>query len=185
MTNNRFQFYLDCLISLIAWKILKKTGQNLTTYTLSKSQQFIARRYSMDAVVIYENLIDKVYDDYLPIFHKDDVAVDIGAHIGSFAIHLAQKFPKLRIISVEPMAENLKILKKNIELNRVEKSIHVLPIGIAKKPEKRILYKDPGNTAGHTLYPNLNSLQYYIQCTTLQNLFLQNNISSCTLLKAK
>jgi len=58
-----------------------------------------------------------------------------------------------------------------------------LPIGVAKKSEKRILYKDSGNSAGHTLYSATKSLKYTIQCTTLQNLFLLNRISICKLLK--
>ena len=183
MSGKTFLFYLDCLISLFTWKILKKTGQKITTYTLPENQQFTVRKYSMDCVVLYENLIEKVYDMYIPMLNKGDFVVDVGAHIGSFSIHLAQKFPNVRIIGLEPMSENFSLLKKNIELNHVEKSIRILPIGVAKKSEKRILYKDSGNSAGHTLYSTSKKFASTIQCTTLQNLLNKYKISTCKLLK--
>lgn len=137
----------------------------------------------MDSVILYEEFIENVYTTYIPKFKKNDFVIDVGAHIGSFSIHMAQQFPNLRIIGLEPMAENFALLKKNIALNRVEKSIRILPMGIAKKSGKRKLYRDAGNSAGHTLYSSSKDLAYTIQCTTLQNLCKLYEISTCKLIK--
>lgn len=152
-------------------------------YTLSDGEQFVIRKYSMDSAILYENLIDKVYDRYIPKMNTGDTVIDVGAHIGSFSIHMAQKFPGVRIIGFEPMVENFALLKKNVELNHLRKTIRIVPMGVAKKSENRNLYRDAGNSAGHTLYPTTKSIKYTIQCTTLQHLFEQNDIEVCKLLK--
>lgn len=45
------------------------------------------------------------------------VAVDVGAHIGMVSIGLALDNPQARIIAVEPVPENVAILRRNLDLN--------------------------------------------------------------------
>ena len=47
-------------------------------------------------------------------------AVDIGAHIGSVGIGLAIDNPGLKVICVEPVPDNISILRANIAINNVE-----------------------------------------------------------------
>jgi len=49
---------------------------------------------------------------YLPELHG--VAIDVGAHIGIIAIALAFDHPDLRIIAVEPVTENVEVLRVNV-----------------------------------------------------------------------
>lgn len=51
-----------------------------------------------------------------------DVVLDVGAHIGVFSV-LAAKLGA-RVIAYEPVPENIKLLRKNIELNNVDVEIN-------------------------------------------------------------
>jgi FkbM family methyltransferase len=46
--------------------------------------------------------------------------VDIGAHVGSFAVWAAQRSPKARILAVEPNPETFELLTQNIRHNRLD-----------------------------------------------------------------
>jgi len=53
-------------------------------------------------------------------------AIDIGAHIGSVCVPLAIMNPRLRIIAVEPLPENVDILRRNIEINNLGDRVTVI-----------------------------------------------------------
>jgi FkbM family methyltransferase len=50
--------------------------------------------------------------------------IDIGAHYGFFDVLVAKSNPKCKIIALEPIEENYAILKKNLELHKIEASLH-------------------------------------------------------------
>jgi FkbM family methyltransferase len=58
----------------------------------------------------------------------EGVAIDVGAHIGSVTVPLLIDNPGLIVVAVEPVAENLEMLRKNIRLNRLEDRATVLPV---------------------------------------------------------
>jgi FkbM family methyltransferase len=49
---------------------------------------------------------------------------DCGANIGAFSIFAAKKFPLSKLICFEPDRDNLKLLKKNLELNGIHAEIN-------------------------------------------------------------
>ena len=112
-------FLFDCLVSLAAWKIVHKTGTTITQYQMNNSETYRMRRFSMDACVVFENVISHVYDQWVPQLKPGDRVLDIGAHIGSFSIHLARRFPKLHILSFEPHPVTYKLLKKNTDRKNI------------------------------------------------------------------
>lgn len=48
-----------------------------------------------------------------------EVIYDCGANIGAFSIYASKKFPKSQLICFEPDGDNLKLLRKNLELNGI------------------------------------------------------------------
>lgn len=46
-----------------------------------------------------------------------DTVVDVGANIGSFTVSVSRRIGDGRVYSFEPEAENLALLKKNLEVN--------------------------------------------------------------------
>jgi len=57
---------------------------------------------------------------------KDDVVVDVGAHVGIFALKSARR--ARLVIAVEPYLPNFKLLLANIRINRLE---NVIPVNVA------------------------------------------------------
>lgn len=63
-----------------------------------------------------ELLVDDYALDRIP-FEAGDVVLDIGAHVGIFAIHLALRHPDIIIIAAEPDLGNFRHLAANIARN--------------------------------------------------------------------
>lgn len=53
-------------------------------------------------------------------------ALDVGAHIGAVSVALALDNPGLRVIAIEPVPENLELLRDNLERNGVADRVTVL-----------------------------------------------------------
>ncbi len=53
-------------------------------------------------------------------------AVDVGAHVGSMAIGLALDNPDLRVIAIEPLPDNLRLIRLNVALNGLEDRVVVI-----------------------------------------------------------
>jgi tRNA G37 N-methylase Trm5 len=58
------------------------------------------------------------------------VALDIGAHVGYFAVQAARRGNK--VIAVEPNAAAVELLKRNAERNGVSDRIQVIPAALRK-----------------------------------------------------
>ena len=60
-----------------------------------------------------------------------DIVLEAGAYIGYYSLKLSEDVgPEGRVISVEPMPNNRKIIEKNIEANQI-KNITVLPYAVS------------------------------------------------------
>lgn len=62
----------------------------------------------------------------------DRVFVDVGAHVGEYAIRMAYYYHK--VIAIEPIPRSVRILKKNIELNHIA-NIEVKQVACSDKEE--------------------------------------------------
>lgn len=59
---------------------------------------------------------------------KKIVFWDVGSNIGLYSIYAALKHKNIEIISFEPSTSNLRILSRNISLNKLQKKIKIIPI---------------------------------------------------------
>ncbi len=67
---------------------------------------------------------------FLPLLSKEDVILDLGAHIGFFSLAVAPYVKS--VISIEPEEENYRYLCKNIEKNNLS-NIQTIPKALAKE----------------------------------------------------
>ena len=64
-------------------------------------------------LLVYEHVF--IAEEYrLALTSPPHVIVDAGAHIGCATVYFAHRYPDARIIAVEPDAENLRILRRNV-----------------------------------------------------------------------
>jgi len=71
-----------------------------------------------------------------------DVVVDIGAHVGTFAIQASQR--GARVYAVEPSPENAEALRHNIERNGFEERITVIQKAVAVESGRMVPLRDGG-----------------------------------------
>ena len=138
------------------------------------------------------NCICNEIDDYNfdSIDFKDgDVVIDIGGNIGMISIYLAKKYPFLKIYAFEPVKQNYENFLKNIELNNINKDIiKVFNLAITKDRRDVILTSPFYNSGASNIYDNysngivLNN-DISIKSITFDDIFSNNNISKCKLLK--
>lgn len=82
-----------------------------------------------------EMLIKEIFSDNYKIFERNvffkegDVVLDVGANEGVFSIMIAKLFPKVRVISLEPVPRTFYQMIRNIGLNGVT-NIDPLNVGI-------------------------------------------------------
>jgi FkbM family methyltransferase len=71
------------------------------------------------------------------LLNREDTWLDIGGHIGLFAIRLAKQFPKIKeIISYEPLHHNVTFAEENLKINGVTNTKMVQEAIIAGEEEE-------------------------------------------------
>jgi FkbM family methyltransferase len=77
---------------------------------------------------VYEQFADDAYRLrwFLgPLLERPIHALDVGAHVGVFACHLAELHPTATITCLEPSAETVRYLVRNIERNHLSERVTI------------------------------------------------------------
>ena len=113
--------------------------------------------------------------------------VDLGGNIGLFAVHIAQR--ARRVISVEPVEDNLRIARRNLALAGVADKIALRHYALSHRPQAQLrIYRSSGNHGGHSVSAEhsaqwgLNGFED-VPAITLADLFDREKIVRCGLLK--
>jgi FkbM family methyltransferase len=117
-------------------------------------------------------------------FHRGDIVVDVGAHVGVFAIYLAKRHPGITVLAFEPDPVNFSNLLANIAINGVTNVVaHRLAVTHDGRPFT--LDTPPDNSAAAGGY--YTRADGYARSTadsiTLDQIFERNAIGRCKLLK--
>jgi FkbM family methyltransferase len=86
-------------------------------YRMRNGASFQVRARTLDSMVLREIWIR---DDYTPKgfeISQDAIVLDVGGHVGAFAVRAARMAPKGKVYVFEPTSENFSLLRQNIELN--------------------------------------------------------------------
>jgi FkbM family methyltransferase len=147
-------------------KDLKDKSHKINSIIWNDREVFY-RSSSSDMILIYEILLKAKYKSeyFFPNGLKPKVIFDIGGNIGITSIYLSYLFPDSKIYTFEPIPDNFKILKKNIQNY---KNIEAFNIGLGSKNGsfKVYLSNDPENFGGMSFYPDPvgNKSDSYISC---------------------
>ena len=103
-------------------------------------------------IIIQENLISDQYHKLNP--QPDDVIIDIGANIGTFALRYAQLCK--RVVAFEPEPYNFALLERNIKENGITNIIAVnSPVSYH---DKTMTLNIARNLSGHSLRATQNAI---------------------------
>ena len=148
--------------------------------------QFYTNKNILDVVVILENFAGANDHDYFKIVNlsRKPIIIDIGAHIGTFSVNAAKKYPQARIFSFEPDELNYDKLIKNIKVNNVQ---NVVPYhkAVGTTNGTILLYSNNygnfGTCSSSSITTGPRSIE--VPSITLENIFKENQIEECDLLK--
>jgi FkbM family methyltransferase len=89
-------------------------------------------------------------DMQLALMKDGDTVFDVGANIGWYALHVAQRYPSVAVHSFEPLPTTFEQLKKNIRLNE-NQSIAAHNFGFSDKAGEFEFFIDPAITGNASL----------------------------------
>jgi len=112
--------------------------------------------------------------------NKEDILIDIGAHIGLFSLFASQYCKNGKIFSYEPIEENCNILKENIELNKI-KNIISFNSAVSNQTNKLKIFTNSDDSA-HSIFESKKKF-IEVNSTTIKSIFDENKIENCNLLK--
>jgi len=84
------------------------------------------------------------FDFYKKHVKSGDIILDIGAHIGLYAVFFA-KHCKGKVYSFEPTLSTLKWLRKTVEINKCNDTVNIVPFAISGKKGKDRFYLRDAN----------------------------------------
>lgn len=184
---NKFVILLKCIKLVRNWYDIP-----LTYYRLTKNKFVILKLKSGLKIKLRVNSTD--LQAFLNVWiiqeyqgeqgfeiNNDDVIIDIGGHIGLFALYCSQFCKNGKIFSFEPIKENYDLLIDNIEQNNI---INVKPFNVAvsDKVGRVPIYLSDDDHAAHSFY-KVGKKSIEIETTTLENIIQSEDIKKCNLLK--
>ena len=86
--------------------------------------------------------------------NREDTWLDIGGHIGLFAIRMAKQFPKIKkIISYEALPHNVSFALENVKVNSVEGTCEFVQKAIVPNHEPDISFFISSDSGKHSILP--------------------------------
>ncbi len=138
------------------------------------------RTNSTDLMALTNVWLSQEYDLKKFNLKKDCIIIDIGAHIGLFALFSCKLCPNGKIFCYEPVKENFELLEQNIQLNNIS-NIIIQNTAVSKDSSFVKIFLDDDFSA-HSMYQeNKNSIN--VKSYSFSDIIKNNNISKCNLLK--
>lgn len=140
------------------------------------------RKHTVDENVIRKSLSSDYYmsdiTDYSP--SSKDIVIDVGAHIGTFALQISSKVSEGKVYALEACKETFNLLRINAALNR---SANVEPHHLALSDRKGTCrLSHSGQNWGFSIVRSSKNGEE-VQTQSLQGFMDQEGLSSCQLLK--
>jgi FkbM family methyltransferase len=137
-------------------------------------------------------IIDELRGDCYRIkdipFAPGDVVFDVGAHVGTFSLLLAKKYPFLQIVAFEPFPDNYRHFLENIRLNGVS-NIVVYNKAVSGDGRRLSMKLPKDNTGGASIEPvrpgESDVVQAEVESVTLEEMLRRHvpDPGRCKLLK--
>lgn len=138
------------------------------------------RTRSTDLMALTNVWLTKEYSRSDFEIKDNDLVIDVGSHIGLFALLASKRCKNGKIFCYEPMRNNYELLLKNLNYNHIS---NVFPFNVAvSSHERKVRIYLNSDQAGHSMYVETESF-LEIQSTTLKKILDDNKIKKCDLLK--
>lgn len=157
----------------------KRKFGNTVHMNFRKNIKFATRVNSQDLIILHEIFKAKCYEKAK--IRKNDVVVDIGAHIGGYSI-LATKLGG-KVFAYEAMPENYELLVENLKINNC-KRVKSYNVAVNSKKGEVLLNVDRTGNGLHSIYPDSSSKETIkVPSIDLHEIFVNNRLNQIDVLK--
>lgn len=156
--------------------------RKVTLFEPKKGVKFLTRNI-YEKFIIFETWFHNPYTKNFYEIKEDDIVVDVGGHLGSFAIFVSQKARKGQIIVYEPAKDNFDTLVKNIDLNNAANVIIHNKAVTHQNGEIEFYSSDTITSSGSLFENGVSSKKTKVRSVMLQDIFKQNKIDRIDFLK--
>jgi FkbM family methyltransferase len=167
-------------------KLAKDSGIDLSTMleiTSLDGFTIAYRQGTADQAVLQESFHDDIFfsgvPEYMP--QDTDVVIDVGAHIGTFALIAASKVPHGGVYAIEACKDNFNLLRINVGLNNAA-NVSVHHLAVSDKRGTCTLYHAAGNWS-HSVVHRFSGRGEEVDCCTLRQFLDETGISRCDFIK--
>lgn len=154
-------------------------------YKTSDGLDIFYREGTSDEYVIHETFNDRIFERGFPEYKlkKKHIVIDVGAHIGTYSIRLAQQLSEGTVYSLEPCLDTFNLLEKNVLANNI-KNVKAYKIALSNSEDTAMLYYDLENgNWGHSIVKEFSQAGEIVDTETLSGFLVKNNIQSCDYIK--
>lgn len=176
MVFNTIEFFLKLISRLFPFKSIKlklklrQLSDNIfETKIKNKKIKFYIKNFH--CFKRYNTIQTKEKDtiEWINGFKINDIFWDIGANIGIYSIYAA-RIKKTKVVAFEPIINSAQVLRKNIELNNLEKKIDLFALGLGNENKNLKLYyhSNHAGSARHSLNKSNNKKLLFENIITFQ-----------------
>eukprot|EP00299_Pterocystis_sp_00344_P008657 c3369_g1_i1.p1 GENE.c3369_g1_i1~~c3369_g1_i1.p1 ORF type:complete len:360 (+),score=49.26 c3369_g1_i1:44-1123(+) len=127
---------------------------------------------SRDSIAGVEHILGQHKIDQYHIAKLDlqdgDVVIDVGSHIGCFALAVAKLFPHVKVIAVEPLPANFYFLQANLAYHGLSNVI-AINRGVSSHGFPMQFWLNDGNTGGSSAFQQTPQ-EFCVQTVTIERL---------------
>jgi len=158
--------------------------RKLIIYRTRNGIRFLSRSKTTDINEAIVVLSGKEYsEDLLDISSQNNpVVVDAGGNIGFFCLYINKLNPSAKIITIEPYAENIVLLQKNLSLNGLQ-DVVIVPLALSNSSGTSRFEVKEYHFDGGRITDDESTSNTFIETTTLEVIFDTYKIGNVDLLK--
>ncbi len=119
------------------------------------------------------------------LLKEDSTVFDIGANIGWYTIHIAQKSKKAKVYAFEPIPNTFNQLKQNVTLNKTQ-NVFLNNFALTDKKQLLTFFYSPLNTvasSSRNIMENDEAIKVECEASTIDDFVSENNISGIDFIK--
>ncbi len=143
------------------------------------------RKGTEDEKVLDHSFDRDIFLREIPSFRpsKNSVIVDVGAHIGTFSLLCALRFPEARIHAFEASHETFEILAENIRCNNLRQVSAYHQAMAGQTGKVRLFHSVKTGNWGHSITRAFSSSYEEVDATTLEAFVVERAIPFIDLIK--
>lgn len=182
---DKIKIFLKSRSIIKNWHVLpslyyKFGKEKYVTLKLKNGLKIKLRKHSTDLMQFATIWLINEYSKPGFSIKENDVIIDIGSHIGMFALYASQYCKKGKIFCFEPVKENYELLLENLAINKIS-NVLAINKAISEIDGNVTMYLN-NDDSGHNLIEKTENV-IQVSSTSLKTFFDNNIIKKYDLIK--